>query len=387
MLNIILLGLVTCFADISSDMVYPIVPLYLASNFGAGPLIIGLIEGIAESVASLLKVYSGFLSDKYHRKKPLAFAGYFMGMLYKLSLVVTTTWVGVLGGRVFDRIGKGLRTAPRDVMVSESTDPKHLGLAYGVHKTFDMIGSGIGVLIAYFLVKNSNGQFDFRKIFLWSVLPAIIGLFLFIFVKEKKVVVSDKSSIPFWKNIRKLNPQLKLYLWVVFLFTLGNSSNAFMILRAKSVGFDDATSILLFFLYHASAALLAIPLGRRSDKVGRKRLLVLGYILFSAVYFGFAFGSSQPLIVVMFIVYGIYTAATTGVERAYVSEISSEELRGTMLGLHSTVQGIALLPASLIAGLLWTNYGPAVPFFFGGSLALAGAIILQQFMKEKPDLV
>lgn len=383
MWNVVLLGMVSFFSDISAEMVYPIIPLYITSVFGAAPALVGMIEGIAESLASLLKVFSGYITDKYKKKKPAAFIGYSTGLIYKLALFFAGSWMGILGARVIDRVGKGIRTAPRDVMVSGSAQAGHAGKAFGIHKALDMAGSAIGILIAFLLLRNSSGIFEYKKIFLISIIPAIIGLVVFFFIKEKKEQRQAKEREPFWKNIKKLDGRLKLYLLVAFLFTLGNSSNAFLLLRAKSVGFDDTTVILLYFIYNVTASVLAIPAGKRSDKVGRKRLLVAGYLVFAAVYMGFAFADHKAILIVMFVMYGMYTAMIAGVERAYIAEISPKGLKGTMLGLHSTVVGIALLPASGIAGLLWNFFGAKVPFVFGSSLALIAAVILLFFMKEK----
>lgn len=382
MLNVILLGFVSFFSDISAEMVYPIIPLYLTSVFGATPALLGFIEGIAESVASLLRVFSGYLTDKYKKKKSIAFMGYSMGLFYKAALIMAGSWVGILGARVIDRIGKGIRTAPRDVMVSENADKGQLGNAFGIHKALDMAGSAIGILIAYFLLKNANGNFEYKKLFLISVIPALMGMAIFGFIKEKKEEHTLREREPFWKNLKKLDGQLKLYLWVVFLFTLGNSSNTFMLLRAKSVGFDNTTVILLYFVYNITASILSIPLSRSSDKVGRKRLLVSGYVVFALVYLGFAFAFSKAFMVAMFVMYGVYTAMITGVERAFIAEISPRELKGTMFGLHSTVVGIALFPASTIAGVLWNSFGAEAAFAFGAFMSLVAACILLFFMKD-----
>lgn len=380
MSNVIFLGLVSFFADISSEMVYPIIPLYLTSVFGATPLMVGVIEGIAESLASLLKVLSGYVTDKYKNKKPVAFIGYTTGLIYKVALIFAVSWVGILAARVIDRIGKGIRTAPRDVMVSESAQTGKVGMAFGIHKALDMAGSAIGILLAYLLLKYSSGNFDFKNLFFLSMIPATFSLLMFFKIKEKKNPRLVQVREPFWMNIKKLDNQLKLYLVVAFLFTLGNSSNAFLLLRAKNVGFDNTTVILLYFIYNITASLFVIPAGRRSDKVGRKTSLVVGYIVFAIVYLGFALAFNKTLMIGLFVLYGIYTALTAGVERAFIAEISPEDLKGTMLGLHSTVVGIALLPASIIAGLLWNTYGPKAPFLFGSGLSLVAAFILLAYM-------
>jgi MFS family permease len=362
-------------------MVYPLIPLYLVSAFGATPALVGVIEGIAESLASLLKVFSGYLTDRFQKKKAIAFSGYATGIIYKLALIFAGSWLGVLGARVIDRIGKGIRTAPRDVLVSESADKENMGKAFGLHKALDMCGAGLGILVTYFLIRNSGGEYSYKHLFALSMIPAAVGLCMFVFVKQKKQITAIKTREPFWKKINKIDGQLWLYLVVVFVFTLGNSSNAFIILKAKSLGFDNAGVIILFFIYHAVAAAFSMPLGKLSDKIGRKNLLVPGYIVFALCYFGFAFSIDRLTIGAVFILYGLYTAMITGVERAFVAEISPPELKGTMLGMHSTVAGIALLPASITAGLLWNKFGSTAPFAFGAGMSLISAILLIVFMK------
>ena len=381
MLNVILLGLVSFFADISSEMVYPLIPLYLSSRFGATPLLVGFIEGIAESLASLLKVFSGYLTDRTQKKKPIAFLGYSTGLIYKLALIFANSWIAILGARVIDRVGKGIRTTPRDVMVAESAQKDRTGTAFGVHKAMDMAGSALGILIAYFLVKNSLGNTNYPFIFLISMIPAGLSLVMFFFIKEQKHHQIKKRE-PFWKHFITLPKSLKWYLLVVFLFTLGNSSNTFLLLKAKNIGFSEANVIFLYFLYNISASLLAIPAGRRSDQIGRKPVLIAAYVVFALVYFGFAVVNRSEVMVGLFILYGVYTALITGVERAYISEIAPQELRGTLLGLHGTIIGLSLFPASMIAGVLWTMIDASAPFIFGGSLALAAALTLGFVMKD-----
>ena len=383
MRNIIFLGLISFFMDISSEMVYPIIPLYLTRSFGATPALVGIIEGIAESTASLLKVFSGYITDKYRRKKPIAFIGYAAGLLYKLALLFAVSWTGILTARVVDRLGKGIRTAPRDVMVSESADKNAMGKSFGIHKAMDMAGSAIGIFLAYILLKSiGNGEADYRMIFIISVVPTILALIMFAFVRERKEPREIKQREQFWSNISALDGRLKLYLLIIFLFTLGNSSNTFLLLRAKSAGFDDTNVILLYFLYNMTVSIFAIPFGKLSDRIGRKKVLTWGYLLFALVYGGFAIATRPLAFVIIFVLYGIFTAMTAGVERALIAEISPKELKGTMLGLHSTVAGIALLPASVICGFLWDAFGSAVPFLFGAGMSLLAAVLLVLFFKN-----
>lgn len=381
--NIILLGLISCFADISSEMVYPLIPLYLTAAFGATPVLVGLIEGIAESIASLLKVFSGYISDRFQHKKAIAFSGYATGLLYKIALIFATSWNGILSARVIDRFGKGIRTAPRDVMVSESADQNNMGKSFGIHKMLDMAGSAIGILLSFILLKKigSNPE-SYKIIFAISIIPIVIALLLFFFVHEKKEKREPMQREYFWKNISQLDHRLKLYLIITFLFTLGNSSNSFLLLRAYDIGFDSSTTILLYFVYNLTASLFAIPCGKLSDQIGRKHLLVGGYLTFSLVYFGFAFCTSKPLMILIFVIYGIYTAMTAGAERAFIAEIAPANLKGTMLGLHSTLVGIALLPASVIAGFLWDKVGVFAPFMFGAILSLIAALLLATKMRK-----
>jgi MFS family permease len=375
------LGLISFFTDISTEMVYPLIPLYLISSFGGTPALVGVIEGVAESLASLLKVCSGYVSDRTQKKKALAFSGYAAGLIYKAALLFASSWFGILAARIIDRAGKGIRTAPRDVLVSESAGGGALGGAFGLHKALDMLGTALGILATYFLLRSHGGGFDYKRLFALSIIPAALGLLMFAFVRRGNTPVRRERREGFWVSAGKIDNRLKLYLLVVFIFTLGNSSNAFILLRAKAAGFDDVNVILLYFVYSAAAGALSLPLGKLSDRVGRKNLLVPGYIAFGLCYIGFAFAGDRLFMAAVFVLYGVYTAMITGVERAFVAEASPPELKGAMLGLHSTITGLALLPASVFAGLLWGAFGERAPFLFGAGLSLSAAAVLAAFMR------
>lgn len=370
--NIVLLGLVSMFVDMSTEMVYPLVPLFLTATLGASPAIVGVIEGIAESIASLLKVFSGYIGDVYHNKKRLAFAGYSASVFYKIFLILSTSWFGVLVARVIDRTGKGIRTAPRDALVAQSSDGKNLGWSFGLHKMLDMAGSSLGVVFAYIFVATN---FGFHKAFLFSIIPAVIGILIILAVRE------DKSCETLCEKLKlkglKLDGKVKTYLAVIFVFCLGNSSNTFLLLKAQEQGFTASQVILLYLIFNVAASTLAIPSGKLSDKFGRSRILVPGYLIYGLVYLGFAFLSSKPAIVLLFIAYGAYNAFISGAERAFIAENSPTGLKGTVLGLYGMLQGIGLLLSSIIAGLMWDNINSSAPFLFGGILGIASAVIIE----------
>lgn len=370
MFNVVILGIASLLTDISSEMVYPLIPFFL-SSLGAGPAVLGLIEGVAESLASLLKVFSGYFSDKIRKRKPLAIVGYASSTVGKLFLYLANSWGFVFLGRLTDRFGKGIRTAPRDALIADSTPQGKRGRAYGLHRAMDTLGATIGVLLAYFLIRSNVTNYS--RIFLFSLIPAGLGVLILFAVREQiSKVWKQRSQIKLsWKQ---LPLKLKLFLIVIFIFALGNSSNQFLILRAKSIGFSITSVLLLYLFYNLVYGILSYPVGRLSDKVGRKKILVIGYLIYGLVYLGFAIAGQPSVLWLLFGVYGFYSAFTEGIEKAYVSDIAPEDLRGTLIGLHATLIGIGLLPASLIAGGLWSVFGASAPFYFGGLLGLIAAI-------------
>jgi MFS family permease len=378
MFNIIILGITSLLTDISSEMVYPVLPVFLVSQLGASPAILGLIEGIAESLASLMKVFSGYWSDKIHRRKPFTIFGYSSSGVGKLFLYFATGWHAVLLGRTIDRLGKGIRTAPRDAIIADSSHQGKRGAAFGLHRTMDTVGATIGVLIAYLLVINIKDPF--RGIFLFSLIPAVLGVIFLFFVKEKKdgTKIAGKRIKFQWQALDK---RLKMFLIFSFVFTLGNSSNQFLLLRAKNLGNPLSTVILLYLGYNIIYGLFAYPASWFSDKIGKKKILVLGYFFYGVVYLGFAMSSSLGMLWFLFAVYGLYIGFTEGVEKALIADISPENLRATSIGLHATLVGIGLLPASLLAGLLWKFFGASAPFYFGGFMGIISSIGLWFILK------
>ncbi|MGB9975622.1 MFS transporter [Thermovenabulum sp.] len=370
MWNVIVLGLTSLLTDISTEMVYPLLPIYLTTRLGATPLIVGTIEGIAESIASLLKVFSGYYSDKIKKRKAFAISGYGISTVGKVILYLSFSWPMVLTARILDRFGKGIRTAPRDALIAESAKKEEFGKAFGLHRAMDTLGAVIGVLTAYILI--SIPGVNYNKIFLASLIPAFLGVMALFFVREKgERGIKSKKLFLEWN---KLDSRLKMFLIIMFIFTLGNSSNQFLLLKAKNVGFNDKTVILLYLIYNIVYDMLSYPAGIISDKIGRKRMIVMGYLAYGIVYFGFALAKMPVTIWVLFGIYGLYMAFTEGVEKAFISEVAPEQVRGTMIGLHATLVGIGLFPASFLAGILWNLFGPSAPFYFGGVMGLLAAI-------------
>lgn len=376
--NIVVIGLVSLFVDMSTEMVYPLIPLYLTAVLGATPAIVGIIEGIAESIASLLKVFSGYIGDVRQNKKRLAFIGYSSAVVYKIFLLLSASWVGVLIARVIDRTGKGIRTAPRDALVAQSSEAKKLGGSFGLHKMLDMAGSSLGALFAFIFVATG---FGYKNAFLYSIIPAVIGICVIAFIKEKKDEQPSREKLTL-RGV-KLGGKLKIYLAVIFLFCLGNSSNTFLLLKAQNTGFSASGVLLLYLLFNVSASILAIPSGKLSDKFGRSRILVPGYLIYGLVYFGFAFlwlfktaFLSNIFTIFLFIAYGAYTAFISGAERAFISENAPEGFKGTVLGIYGMLQGIGLLLSSIIAGILWDTVNSDAPFLFGGILGVVSALAI-----------
>ena len=332
--NIVLLGIVSLFVDMSTEMVYPLIPLYLTAALGASPAIVGIIEGVAESIASLLKVFSGYVGDVYHNKKRLAFAGYSASVLYKVFLLLAASWPGILIARVIDRTGKGIRTAPRDALVAQSGGSAALGKSFGLHKMLDMAGSSLGVLLAYFFIALRIG---FHQAFLYSMIPAVIGVLIVLAIREDRCRETPCKKLKL-KGL-KLSRQLKLYLAVLFVFCLGNSSNTFLLLKAQEQGFSAAQVILLYLIFNVTASVLAVPAGKLSDRFGRSRVLVPGYLIYGFVYLGFAFFSAKPVIALLFVAYGAYNVFISGAERAFVVENAPQNLKGTVLGLYGCFRG------------------------------------------------
>ena len=370
--NVFVLGLVSFFNDVASEMIYPIVPIFLTSILGAPVAIVGLIEGIAESTASILKVVSGWLSDKLQKRKPFVVAGYSFSAISKILLSLAFSWPFVLFARFVDRFGKGTRTSARDALIAESSETSTRGKSFGFHRALDTLGAVVGPLAALSAIHFLDNQF--RLIFFLAFIPASIGILLLLFfVKEKKKEVNSAPVFHF--NWRNLDPSFKIFLLISFIFALGNSSDAFLILRAQNLGLSVILVVLAYVLFNFTYALFSMPAGIISDKIGPKKVLLGGFLLFSAVYLFFGLAHSSLFLWFLFPIYGIYMALTEGVGKAYISNLVPQEKTGTAFGIYQTTIGLCTFFASLIAGLLWTYIGVSVPFIFGSITAIISALL------------
>lgn len=370
--NVFVMGLVSFFNDVASEMIYPIVPIFLTSILGAPVSIVGLIEGIAESTASTLKVISGWFSDKLQKRKPFVIAGYSLSLISKAILGFAFSWPLVLAARFIDRFGKGTRTSARDALITESSLPSNRGRSFGFHRTLDTLGAVVGPLVAILLLYLLGN--NFRLIFLLAVIPSTVGVILLIFyVKEKKKESEKQESIKLnWGNF---NQSFKIFLFISIIFAMGNSSDAFLILRAKNLGLSITLTILAYTLFNFTYALFSTPAGIISDKIGPKRVLLSSFLLFSFVYLFFGLINQGLFLWLLFPIYGIYMALNEGIGKAYISNLVPQERSGTAFGIYQTTIGLCTFFASLIAGLLWTYVNIKAPFIFGAGTALIASIL------------
>ena len=369
--NVFFVGLTSFFTDISTEMVYPLIPIFLTTVLGAPVAVVGLVEGIAESTASLLKVISGWISDRTRRRKGLTVIGYSLAAISKPILAFSFFWWQVLIARFIDRFGKGIRTSPRDALIADSTSKEEYGKAFGFHRGMDTLGAAFGPLIAFSALPLLHN--NFRLYFSFAIIPAAIGVtVLALFVKEKaRTAKAEKLKL----SLKPFSKRFKLFLLIVLIFTVGNSSDAFLILRARNVGVTVGLIPLVYFVFNTVYALAATPIGSLSDRIGRKTIIITGYLIFSLVYLGFALVKSPFTIWLLFAAYGLYYAFTEGIFKAFTADIVPANLRGMAYGFLNLVLGIALLPASLIAGFLWDKISPSAPFFFGSAVSLLALIL------------
>lgn len=371
--NVFYTGLVSLFMDISSEMVYPLVPLFLTKTLGATKTAVGVIEGIAEATASILKVFSGYLADRFGKKKLLMTAGYATSALSRPVMAAAGAWGEVLTARFVDRVGKGVRTAPRDAIIAESTETGRLGTAFGFHRSMDTVGAVLGPAMAFALLYFFTGSL--RVVFYASTIPAVIAVFLIIaFIREKKQVRPHGAKPPAL-SLASFNGELRGYLAVVGVFSLGNFADAFLILRAEDLGVSSWLIPVVYLAHNIVYAASAAPMGALADRVGLRRMIMAGFAVYSVIYLLVGLSTGAAHIWILFPLYGVYKGMSEGNLRAYLATIAPEHGRATAFGVYHTVAGLALLPASVMAGFLWDNIGPAAPFFYGAATSLAAAVL------------
>ncbi|MGD1992087.1 MAG: MFS transporter [Anaerolineae bacterium] len=390
--NIWAVSLTSFFMDISSEMVINILPLFLANVLGVRTSIVGLIEGIAEATASLLKVFSGWLSDRLRARKWVAVAGYALSSLAKPFFYVANSWGMVAGVRWADRVGKGIRTAPRDALVADTISEEQRGLAFGFHRAADTGGAVVGLLIALGVVWLSQrgamalGRSTFRTVVLMSLLPAFLAV-LSLAIGAQDVPVKGVRERP-RISFRGLGRRFALFLVIVGLFDLGNSSDAFLVLRAQERGLSVVGVLGMLVTFNLVYALVSTPGGSLSDRIGRRRVIIGGWLVYAAIYLGMALARTGWHVWALYTLYGVYYGLAYGTTKAMVADIVPEALRGTAYGTYNAVLGILDFPASVIAGLLWqgagrwTGFGASAPFVFGAGMALAAAVLMAVLFRE-----
>jgi len=384
--NVWAVSLTSFLTDISSEMIINILPLFLANVLGVRTSVIGLIEGVAEATASLLKVFSGWLSDRLRARKWLAVAGYGLSALSKPFFYFANTWGAVAATRWADRVGKGIRTAPRDALVADSIDPGQRGLAFGFHRAADTAGAMLGLIIALIVVWVAQsaslelGRSTFQTVVLVSLVPAFLAVIALAF-GARDVPVKGQRERPAI-TFRGLGKPFLVFMVIVGLFDLGNSSDAFLVLRAQERGLSVVGILGMLITFNLVYTLVSTPAGSLSDRVGRRKVIIGGWLAYAAIYFGFAAAGAGWQIWVLYALYGVYYGLTYGTTKALVADLVPAELRGTAYGTYNAVLGLLDLPASLIAGLLWQGaggwqgFGAPAPFLFGAAIALSAAVLM-----------
>lgn len=376
--NVFASGLVSFFMDISSEMIYPLVPLFLANVMGTSKAVIGLIEGTAESTASLLKVFSGYLADRTGNRKWLMAAGYGISTLSRPFVALAAGWQQVLGARFIDRFGKGIRTAPRDTIIAEATDKAFLGRAFGFHRSMDTLGAVVGPALAFFFLGLFSN--NYRAVFWLSIIPGIIAVALIIlFIKEKTKPPAIPAERP-KLTLAHFDWRFKFFVLIAALFALGNSSDVFLILKAQQTGIPTLMIPVVYLLFNLIYSLTAIPAGMAADRFGKKRVILAGFILFAFIYYAFAAAGDARTIWALFALYGVFMGLTEGIQKAFLATIIPVDFKATAFGVYNTAIGIAMFPASLLAGWLWDNVSPAATFYFGAATAALSAAAFMAFI-------
>jgi len=392
--NVFFMGMTSLLTDVSSDMIFTLVPLFLTNVLGAAGTIVGLVGGLSEGADAIFRIFSGWLSDKIGKRKLLAVLGYSISTVAKPFLYLANAWGVVLAVRFTDRVGKGVRTSSRDALIADSISEQERGKGFGLHRAMDTTGAFLGLIIAAIIVYLVQGTSAielslgcFRWLVIGGVIPAVLAVVVLqVFVREKKKERSPDSSSQARMSLSGIKGSFDTRFWVFIaimaVFTLGNSSDFFVILRAQNLGAPLLHVVLMLVLWNAAEAVFSLPMGILSDKLGRRRVIILGWFIYALVYLGFAVSSSIWQVWLLFACYGVYYGIVQGVARAFVADLAPEDKRGTAYGLYHGVVGLSLVAASLIAGVLWDVVSPAAPFYFGAALAFVAMLGITTLMKE-----
>lgn len=377
------LGVVSFFADVASEMLYPITPIFLTTILGASMSSLGIIEGTAEAIASLLKTYSGVWSDRLSKRKPFIILGYLLGGISKPFIGISTSWFQVLFLRVLDRTGKGLRSSPRDALIADVVSPSQRGSAFGWHRSMDTLGAAVGPLLTITLLSLTTLQL--RSLYFFALIPGLLSVAMAMTIKEQKHPLPRVANTKTNWSLKQLTPSLKTYLIAWTIFSLTNSSDVFILMKAKNSGFSTNMIVFLYCAYNLIYALSSPYLGSLSDKLPRKYLMFFGLLTYSFVYLGFGLSSEPWHYWILFIFYGLYMGATDGVGKALAVDLSPEHQKATTLGLLGTSTGFATIIASSLAGIIWDSIGSSYTFFFGTLGALLASALILTLKTSEPD--
>jgi MFS family permease len=370
--NTFLLAAASLFADISTEMLYPVLPIYLTQTLKASGSIVGLVDGFAQATQNIVQGFSGALSDKLQKRKPIALAGYLLAAIAKPLMGVATIWQVLFGARLLDRLGAGARSAPRDALVASSVDEANRGRAFGLEGAGDNAGAFLGPLLAALLLYGAH--VGLRAVFYLAIIPGLLAFLMVLLVRERRATITAKSKIDI--NLRQFPGGYWKYLLATALFGLGNSSNAFLILRTQDIDASLEMTILIYAAFNLVAALISYPAGSLSDRWGRRNVLLASFVIFLIAYLGFASMQNVVVIAALFVFYGLYQGIFRAVGKAFASDFVPEELRASAVGWYSTTVGVLQLVASLVAGLLWDQVGHVAVFYYGAIFGAAGCLAL-----------
>ncbi|NYZ73600.1 MFS transporter [Candidatus Micrarchaeota archaeon] len=378
--NVIVLGIVSFLTDVSSEMVFPIIPLFLTTVLGVGTEIVGLVEGVADSISSLLDIFFGYWSDLRGRRKDFVVAGYGLSAILKAGLVLATIWQQILLIRGLERVGKSIRTSPRDAIIAESADEKSRGAAFGLHRAKDTMGAVVGPLLALAILSlYGQGESGYRTVFMFGLVPAALAVFtILLFVREpKKTPQKEAVKKPhFWESLRMLGQGYKRFLMISCLFSLAYFSFALLIVRASNIGIATQDILLIYVLYNVVYAIASMPIGTLSDRIGRKHVIAASFMLYALICVGFIFVSDFWQVAALFAIYGIFVAADESVNKAYISDMVEEKSRGIALGAYNSAVGAVYLPANAIFGAIWAGLGATVAFGAAAAVAVGAGILM-----------